>query len=407
MHWSVDVAAVNERSVRVACFWYEREVSGTVLGMNTANARSRLCNTSSASREGPEFHVTLEAGGTGIAAGRSVVIEEVIACVRLWLSGASLDDLVQEMPFVDKDRRAMHAVGQRLDPRLRWEVLTDPTVELWAYVDRRACCVSGQSCSFLVGQAQIAFARSSDDLPGDVAAWLLEGVPPAVLANRGVELERHADVLEVDPARWHWLHVRDRIADPHDVLAPLAPLIAILASSPVASRFYTCSSLNRLCFSASSHFPWVGEYPVVWTGLDGGYRVDGLRCSLEDAVAKIEAALERSPVEPFFGSEPDFEIRLVAESLNRLGSAFEPEIIRRGMWSDVWLRRLPRRCRIRGGVLDCYAEGKTFELRCGTRDEAVDLALRFLDGSVKLDDLAADPRIVPPFDFGRLLHPTK
>jgi hypothetical protein len=53
-----------------------------------------------------------------------------------------------------------------------------------------------------------------------------------------------------------------------------------------------------------------------------------------------------------------------------------------------------------GRILDCYAEGKSFCLRCGTRDEAVDLALRFLDGSVTLDDLEADSRMVPPFIFG-------
>jgi hypothetical protein len=34
-----------------------------------------------------------------------------------------------------------------------------------------------------------------------------------------------AEVLQVDPARWHWLHVRDRIADPKDALAELAPLV--------------------------------------------------------------------------------------------------------------------------------------------------------------------------------------
>jgi hypothetical protein len=400
VHWRVDVAAVEGRSVCVTCYWYEREEYGFVLGMNSANARSRLCNTSSDPYEGPEFDVTLEAGGTRIADGRTFVIEEVIACVRTWLSGASLNAVEQETPFVNQRQRAMRAVGERLDPRLRWEVVNDLTVELWAYGERRACRVSGKSCSFLVGQAQIGFAPSADDLPGDVASWLLEGVPPAVLANRGVELERHADVLEVDPARWHWLHVRDRIANPHDVLAPLARLITILATSPIASRFYTFSSLNRLCFSASSHYPWVGEYPAVWTDDDGEYWLDDVRYSLEDAVAGIEASLSGSPIEPFFGSAPDFEIRLVAESVSRLGSPVEPEIVRRGMWSDVWLIRRPRRCRMGGRILDCYAEGKSFCLRCGTRDEAVDLALRFLDGSVTLDDLEADNRMVPPFTFG-------
>ena len=72
-------------------------------------------------------------------------------------------------------------------------------------------------------------------------------------------------MLETDAARWHWLQFRDRIADPHDVLAPLRTLIEALATSPVATRFYTYSSLHMLCFSASSHFPWVDDgLPVVW-----------------------------------------------------------------------------------------------------------------------------------------------
>src|SRR5207249_36169 len=91
----------------------------------------------------------------------------------------------------------------------------------------------------------------------------------------GVELERHAEVLEQDPARWHWLHVRDRIADPDDVLASLHDLIEKLGASPLATTFYSYSSLNRFCFSASSHYPWVGErLPVVAPAGDGVYMVD-------------------------------------------------------------------------------------------------------------------------------------
>ena len=97
------------------------------------------------------------------------------------------------------------------------------------------------------------WGRDPRDPVGDVAAWLLEGATLAQLAGRGADVERHAEVLEIDPARWHWLHVRDRIADPNDVLAPLAPLIRLLMESPIASRFYTYSSLYSLCFSPSSH----------------------------------------------------------------------------------------------------------------------------------------------------------
>jgi hypothetical protein len=102
--------------------------------------------------------------------------------------------------------------------------------------------------------------------PSAVSAWLVGRMPLGVLAERvtGVELERHAEILESEPARWHWLHVRDRLAETDDVLAPLRELIEVLTARRIATTFYTYSSLNRLCFSASSHYPWVDEgLPVV------------------------------------------------------------------------------------------------------------------------------------------------
>jgi hypothetical protein len=80
----------------------------------------------------------------------------------------------------------------------------------------------------------------------------------------GVELERHAEVPEIDPARWHWLHFGDRISDPRNVPAPLRPLIEALAASPIATRFYTYSSLNMLSFSASAHYPWADDRLPTW-----------------------------------------------------------------------------------------------------------------------------------------------
>jgi hypothetical protein len=109
--------------------------------------------------------------------------------------------------------------------------------------DSSSARASGTSCGFYLGAAPLAFASNAADVPGDIAAWVLDGVTLRQLEARGVTLERHAEVLESDPARWHWLHVRDRVARPDDVLAPLAPLIAALADSQTARRFYTFSNL--------------------------------------------------------------------------------------------------------------------------------------------------------------------
>ena len=121
--------------------------------------------------------------------------------------------------------------------------------ELWVYGGDRSCkVVAGETafaCGFFLGQAQVAFGPELGNIPAAVAAWLIARVSVRLLAThvRGVELEPYADVLETDPPRWHWLHVRDRISDPSDVLAPLRELIGRLATSPVATTFYSYSSL--------------------------------------------------------------------------------------------------------------------------------------------------------------------
>ncbi|NUP14015.1 MAG: hypothetical protein HOW73_48895 [Polyangiaceae bacterium] len=249
------------------------------------------------------------------------------------------------------------------------------------------------SCGFFVGQAQLAFAQDRPDLSDDIAAWLLRRTPVTQLAARSIQLERHADVLEVDPARWHWLHVLDRIANPRGVLAPLAPLITRLAASPIASRFYSYSSLNRLCFSASSHYPWVGDFPIVSRQPNGDYRIEDLSLGLEDAVRAIEAALRASPMEPFFGSAPDLEARLVAEHLIRAGSRLRPEIVRRGAWSDAWLISGPKRCRLSSGHISLFEERTRLDAQCANLEAVVGVALRFLEDGVALKDLATDFRL--------------
>src|SRR5262249_45463638 len=152
----------------------------------------------------------------------------------------------------------------------------EPACELWVFGDSRSCKLetdgNAVACSFFFGQAQVAYGPALDDPCEAVAAWLVAGVPVRALVDRvpGVELERRAEVLETDPARWHWLHVRDRIADPNDVLAPLRDLLEALAMSSIASQFYSYSSISYFSFSASSHYPWVNDGLPVIHRADGG-----------------------------------------------------------------------------------------------------------------------------------------
>jgi hypothetical protein len=203
-----------------------------------------------------------------------------------------------------------------LDPAVPVSIGGDPSYEVWAHGDGRSCKVvpgSDGACAFLVGKAQIAFGRLAEPSRA-VSAWLVERVSVPELAMRfsEVALERHAELIEEEPARWHWLGLLDRAADADDVLAPLRELIEALALRPAVTAFYSFSSLYRLCFSASSHYPWVDEgLPIVWRVGDDyvvhTYRGEGsepVTCDFAGAVALIEQRLRASSVRPFFGSAP-------------------------------------------------------------------------------------------------------
>ena len=393
VNWHVDVSPVNDRSLRVHCFWYERVLSGVMLGVNPANSRSRL-QPLREPYEGPEFYVIVKDSGKPIANGRTYIADEAIKSVRSWISGDSLETLEQTAPFIDERRRAMKAIAVRLDPSLRWEIGGDPSFALWVYGSGRSCCVRNDTCAFLVGEAQVAFAQELTNVASDIAAWLVEEVPLASLEARNIQLEPHADVLEIDPARWHWLHVLDRVTDPNDVLFDLASLIVRLSENSVVSQFYTYSSHYDLCFSASSHFPWVGEYPVVTAVNSDEYMVDGVKCSLEEAVTKIETELEASPIQPFFGSGPDHEISLIAKSLKQQGSTLRPEIIQHEGWPRICLSKDSRQCWATAHDIRCFDDTAEFLAACRDIDDVVGIAIRFLEEFADLDDLAVDPRVI-------------
>ena len=389
VHWHVDVNPINNRLLRVHCFWYEKKVSDLMLSMNPANSRSRF-SPRPKSHEGPEFYVKIEESGQPIADGRTYFVGQVVKCIQSWMSGKPLENVIQETPFINEKLREMKAIAASLAPSLRWDIGDDPGFDLWVYGHGRSCCVRNKTCAFYFGLAQVAFAPQSSNLANDIAAWLIEELPIKSLATRNIQVEQYADVLEVDPARWHWLHIRDRIRNPNDALFDLAPLIIRLLESRIASRFYTYSSLTRLCFSASSHYPWVGKYPVVWAVNSDEYMVDTKKYSLDEAVTKIETVLESSSIEPFFGSESEYKLDLVAKSLEQHGSMLRPKRIQRKLSSDIWLCRNSRRCRI-GIYITCFDGMAQLDLQYKTIEDVVSIAIRFLEKGVSLDELDANP----------------
>jgi hypothetical protein len=387
VHWRVSAGDADTRSIVVHCFWYEQAANALMLGMNPSNARASL-RPPVEPYEGLELAVDFVDDRITAANGRTRDIESFLVAVRQWIGGAKLEELVAVAPFVDARKRASRSVAAYLDrelgDRVTWHASGAPTYELWAYSDTpRACRVLDGVLGLYVGQVQVALGIEIADIQKVIAAWLIAGASLAELASLGMQIERHAEMLEVDPARWHWLHVRDRIADPDDVLAPLAPLITRLAASPIASRFYTYSSLMMLCFSASSHYPWVGSFPAVGITEDGTIRLFGHAEKTEtkdlgEAVSLIETALAASPLAPFFGSEADYELPALVAAFARANSHHIPTLVRRQQWTDLGVVHGSRRCTFSGSVVTCIDGDKRSMHQCTSLDAAVSIAIAFL-----------------------------
>jgi|CZKU01.1.fsa_nt_gi hypothetical protein len=398
VQWQVDVRSATSRSLVVHCFWYDRHIAGLLLGMNPANARSRLGSTPALAAVGAEYLTILRDDSARVADGRTRDPADVVRCAHAWLAGVDLQGLVGVAPFIDTKRREMRAVAERLDAGLRWEIMGDPAYELWVYGSDRSCKFVGVdgrvTCIFLLGQAQVGHAAALDDAPAAAAAWLLPGVSVRHLVTLvpGVEIERHADVLEVDPARWHWLHLRDRVCEPTDVLSPLRALTDALATSPVARRFFTYSSLNRLCFSASSHYPWVDQgLPVVTPTGDGAYVVGSTRCDLLHAVKSVEVVLAACATRPFFGCAQHHELPLLAECLARQGSTLRPQLVQRGAWYELLVAEGSRRCEVRDRHVAFTEGGRRLDAVYRSREAGAAAIRCYLEGATSFGEVAADP----------------
>jgi len=396
-HWSVEVAPIQSRALLIHCFWYERNISGLMLGINPANARSRL-QAPPTFYEGPEYLVYLKEAAGKVADGRTYSKAEAIACTRAWCQGHTLAQLATEVPFIDSKSRSMRALAARLVPGLHWELGGDPSYELWVHADDRSCKVSevqgGFSCSFRLVQAQVAYSSKLSQVPAAIATWLKERVSLESLARvPGVELEAHAELLEQAPARWHWLHVRDRIANPNDVLAPLKSLIEALANSPVASTFYSYSSLNQFCFSASSHYPWIDQgLPFVAPRQGGDYMVNDKRCTLNQAVQQIETTLASYPIQPFFGSAYHYDLSRLNDCLAGLGSSLRGQLVPREAWYSLVVSHGTRTCT----VSDCcitFKEGSAEQsVVWPTIEDAACWICRWLEEGASHGEIASDPK---------------
>jgi hypothetical protein len=301
----VRVGAEAGRAATVSCIWYEPGILALMLGMNPANARHSL-TPKITPYSGAEYDVRLVEAGAEIASGRTTLAEEVPRCLRDWLSGASLDAVVTGADFIDRGPRRIRALAAQLDPSVRASITDTSRHALEARAGARSFRLSMLRdvavCTLYAGPAALAATTADEAIFAGTRAWLIERVDVAALPSidERITVNRHAEWFERDAARWHWLHVRDRLNDEDDVLTPLRPLLVRLAESPIATRFFSYTSLYRLCFSASSHYPWVNQgLPTIDPNrTPDAVTVDGQQLSIDEAVGYIERVLAAYPIAP-------------------------------------------------------------------------------------------------------------
>jgi hypothetical protein len=299
--WGVEMGSKRGRALLVHCLRYQAVTS---LTWRLSHLRRPY--------EGPEYRVMLEENDRQIVDGRTRSADDVVACAAAWLSQAAVDEVMRDRPFLDEGPRTMRTLAERLGARFHLDRAEDPGFEFLVYGHGRRCKLHHDraiACGFFLGQAPVAYGVELRDLFGAVEAWLSEATTLGELTTRfpDVELERYAEVVETDPARWHWLHLRDHVADPNTPLAPMRKLIEALAVSPIASTFFTYSSVGHLCFSSSSHYPYVNTgLPIVSLIESDSYDIrlgeSHIRyptCDLNRAVQVIETVLAKSSLRPF------------------------------------------------------------------------------------------------------------
>jgi hypothetical protein len=232
-------------------------------------------------------------------------------------------------------------------------------------------------------------ARSADLATTAVGAWLVERASLPDLATRvgALELGAHASLVETEPARRHWLLLRDEMSSPEHPLRPLHEVISALSNSPIASRFYAFRLGASLQFAASSHPDWVIEkMPYVAHTEAGTYDVSGeFTRDVGDAVRLVEEELTRSGIEPFFGSAAHYELPILLESLARQGSSVEPAAIQRGDRYRLLVSHGKRECDVIGTRV-FFAEGRRrTQASYASIDAAAAAIHRFLDQGAPAD----------------------
>lgn len=376
VHWQVNVS-VTSRGCRVHCFHYGDSPGDLHLGPR-GNVHLRNVETAPPppAYEGPEYLVCFTEGGGDAAEGRTTQPAEVASCLEQWLLKESApDEIYRAFPFVDRNRRAQRALAAVIDSRLADVGSTvrttaeqdyggDVGIELWIYADKKSCRVApahhldAVGCAFLSLGTQLANVtlETASETATAVEMWVHQSLSLDELQQQITNLQLASFAKEFERgeiANWHWSNVlvqaREEVERGDDgVLAYYLPVLERIVENPTTKRFFSFTSLNRLCFSRCSHFPFATEDMPMLTPIAEGYRaecgadvVDGDAQMIFDfLLAKLSSISDP----PFHGCAADALIAPVNSLLHARGATVRAKRVQRRQWSDVLVSSVGRRC---------------------------------------------------------------
>lgn len=301
------------------------------------------------------------------------------------MAQVSLDAMYERHSFIDEKRRlllaALRGVNSSMGdamPEVRivldGDGLGHEDCELWLYAGRRSARVvpissNSVRSALLLDRTQLASTseQSHKDAGTTLARWasglhmLRDFTEPALT----LDLLPFAEEFERGRySAWHWGNVMLQAAtDP--ILQRHLPLIERLSADPVTSRFFSFTSLDRLCLSRSSLYPFDRnglplasparsctnslEFVISSGALvtDGPPDAQVHPLSASEAFVRIREVLALDPGEPYHGNIEDRLGMLLNSELAALNSELRVKWEQSRQWLQLRATgKSGRNCRI-------------------------------------------------------------
>jgi hypothetical protein len=369
----------------------------------------------------------LEERGRELLEGRTFDVAEVIRCVRAWIvDHRIIEELLVRFRFFDGGRRSDLRLAEILGARLRAtppvRVVAEPYGGLWVYGDDRSCRVDSNSevggSAFWLGQDHVASViLPEDELVEAVSAWTQARASLEKLRRHhpGLAIEPHGEVLAGggDVSRWHWLDSLERARKGDFPWALFLPLIEGILDRPPIARFFSFASLDRLCFSSSSNFPFVTDgLPIILPVRSTPIRARDLADSagqaryivelggahheagVTEALERIEIAVTAAPHAPFRGSRAHLVKSQVDAELIRQAKSLRLELRQSRQWYEAIMQRDRRSCTVDSRATWHAAftaeSGESFAASFPDVTVMVQAACRWLEDAASPNELRAE-----------------